>query len=111
MPGSDAEQCDRGAVRAMPPLLPAPKGVDADAYGARKALLREPEEVSERDDVGARVDAAFHQSAPHTGGHGALELSRCELGYSHTALMTCQWLAPTEPSASLRAITTSSTLS
>jgi hypothetical protein len=26
-------------------------------------------------------------------------------------LMTCQWLAPTEPSASLRAITTSSTLS
>ncbi len=80
MPGSDPEQRDRRPVRPTPTLLPVSEGVDADADGAREALLREPEEVSERDDVGARLDLASEESAPHAGGHGACELISREFG-------------------------------
>jgi hypothetical protein len=78
--GRNPEQRDCRPVRATPTLLPVSERVDADADHAREALLREPEEVSERHDVGARLDLASEESAPNPGGHGACELISREFG-------------------------------
>jgi hypothetical protein len=79
MASCDLEECDGGAFGLAAALLPVAQGVDADFEGAGELLLAELREPSQRDDVSAGLDSAFHDATPCRAADGALEIRLCPL--------------------------------
>ena len=75
----DLEERDGGAFGLAAALLPVAQGVHADLEGAGELFLAELSEPSQRHDVFAGLDSAFHDATARRAADGALEIRFCPL--------------------------------